>query len=119
MIYPLVSFNLCKILLLISYPILMLLFEICLHAHYDMVCAQESQIGRIFGTMLEQKLQDFDEDVKPIGTVMTAATIELYNVIVQKFLPTPAKIHYLFNLRDISRVLLIRLMGIFDKLTLQ
>ena len=32
------------------------------------------------------------------------ATIDIYNAIIAKMLPTPTKIHYLFNLRDISRV---------------
>ena len=54
--------------------------------------------------MINQKLQDFEEDVKPIGDVVTQATLEVYQSVVQKFLPTPAKIHYLFNLRDISKV---------------
>ena len=54
--------------------------------------------------MINQKLQDFEEEVKPIGDVMTHATIEMYEAVVSKFLPTPTKIHYLFNLRDISRV---------------
>ena len=65
---------------------------------------QESQIKRIFGSMINQKLVEFDEDVKTIADVLTEATIEMYDVVVHKFLPTPAKIHYLFNLRDISRV---------------
>ena len=65
---------------------------------------QESQIKRIFGSMISQKLQEFDEEIKPIGEIMTQATIEMYNAIVARFLPTPTKIHYLFNLRDISRV---------------
>ena len=54
--------------------------------------------------MINQKLQNFEEEVKPIGDIMTQATIELYQAVVAKFLPTPTKIHYLFNLRDISRV---------------
>ncbi|XP_074081620.1 dynein axonemal heavy chain 2 isoform X1 [Macrotis lagotis] len=70
----------------------------------NMTFPTESQILRIFGTMINQKLQDFEDEVKPIGNVVTEATLEVYNTVVQRFLPTPAKIHYLFNLRDISKV---------------
>ncbi|PIO38639.1 hypothetical protein AB205_0076860, partial [Aquarana catesbeiana] len=70
----------------------------------NMTFPSESQIKRIFGTMMSQKLQDFEEEVKPVGDIITQATVELYNAVTQRFLPTPAKIHYLFNLRDISKV---------------
>ncbi|TSK77047.1 Dynein heavy chain 2, axonemal [Bagarius yarrelli] len=70
----------------------------------NMTFPAESQIKRIYGTMINQKLQEFDEEVKPIGDVLTQATLELYYAIIARFLPTPAKIHYLFNLRDISKV---------------
>ena len=32
------------------------------------------------------------------------ATIDIYNFVAQQMLPTPSKSHYVFNLRDISRV---------------
>ncbi|XP_060775597.1 dynein axonemal heavy chain 2 [Neoarius graeffei] len=70
----------------------------------NMTFPAESQIKCIYGTMINQKLQEFDEEVKPIGNVLTQATLELYYAITARFLPTPAKIHYLFNLRDISKV---------------
>ncbi|XP_016786964.1 dynein axonemal heavy chain 2 isoform X3 [Pan troglodytes] len=70
----------------------------------NMTFPTESQIIRIFGTMINQKLQDFEEEVKPIGNVVTEATLDMYNTVVQRFLPTPTKMHYLFNLRDISKV---------------
>ncbi|XP_069502374.1 dynein axonemal heavy chain 2 [Ambystoma mexicanum] len=70
----------------------------------NMTFPTESQIKRIFGTMINQKLQDFEEEVKPIGNIVTQATVDAYNAFIQRFLPTPAKIHYLFNLRDISKV---------------
>lgn len=54
--------------------------------------------------MISQKLQDFDEDVKPLADIMTQASIEVYNYVSTSMLPTPTKIHYLFNLRDISKV---------------
>lgn len=54
--------------------------------------------------MINQKLKGFEEEVKVLGDLMTQGTIEMYHAIVQRFLPTPARIHYLFNLRDISKV---------------
>lgn len=66
---------------------------------------QESQIKRIYGTMISQKLQEFEEEVKPIGGILTQATLELYHANTARFLPTPTKMHYLFNLRDISKAL--------------
>ncbi|XP_062240587.1 dynein axonemal heavy chain 2 [Platichthys flesus] len=70
----------------------------------NMTFPNESQIRRIYSTMINQKLQGFKEEVKPIGETLTQATIELYHAVSEQFLPTPAKIHYLFNLRDISKV---------------
>ncbi len=70
----------------------------------SLLCVQESQIRRIFSTMISQKLQGFKEEMKPIGEILTQATLELYYDVSSRFLPTPAKIHYLFNLRDISKV---------------
>ncbi|XP_035806180.2 dynein axonemal heavy chain 2 [Amphiprion ocellaris] len=64
----------------------------------------ESQIKCIFGTMIKEKLQEFKEELRPIGEVLTQATLDLYDAVAACFLPTPTKIHYIFNLRDISKV---------------
>ncbi|KXS19215.1 hypothetical protein M427DRAFT_507867 [Gonapodya prolifera JEL478] len=64
----------------------------------------EVSLSRIFGSMIGQKLQDFDETVKPLGVTMTSATIDTFSYVTSQFLPTPAKAHYTFNLRDVSRV---------------
>ncbi|KAJ1562004.1 Dynein heavy chain 2, axonemal, partial [Cladochytrium tenue] len=64
----------------------------------------ESSLQRIFGTIFNQKLQDFEEDVKPLGDIITQATIEIYHLVTAQLLPTPSRMHYLFNLRDISKV---------------
>ncbi|XP_023311334.1 dynein heavy chain 2, axonemal [Anoplophora glabripennis] len=70
----------------------------------NMTFPDEPTITRIFGTMLSQHLAEFDESVKIVGREITDSTIDLYNRVINKMLPTPTKIHYLFNLRDISKI---------------
>lgn len=43
-----------------------------------------------------------------IAANMVAATLDIYNTIADNLLPTPAKSHYTFNLRDLSKVFQVR-----------
>lgn len=65
---------------------------------------QESVISAIFGSMLANHLNDFSAEIRSLWKPITEATISLYQTVLKKLLPTIDKIHYLFNLRDISRV---------------
>jgi dynein heavy chain len=70
----------------------------------NMTFPQETEVKRIFGSMINQKLLDFEDEIRSLGDIMTTATIEMYSHVIQRFLPTPTRIHYLFNLRDISKI---------------
>ena len=66
---------------------------------------QESQLKRIFALQLSNKLLEFDDEVKSMSDGITTATIQVYNTVCAELLPTPTKSHYLFNLRDLCKVL--------------
>ena len=66
---------------------------------------QESQLKRIFSLQLANKLLEFDDEVKSMCDGITTATIQVYNTVCDELLPTPTKSHYLFNLRDLCKVL--------------
>lgn len=70
----------------------------------NMTFPENSIIQRIFDTMLTQHLVEFDEEVKLVGHEITDTSIDLYSNVVKRMLPTPTKIHYMFNLRDISKI---------------
>jgi len=65
----------------------------------------ESQIKRIFLTLANYKLSDFrTEDIKGLGEPLVLTSMAVFNTVSESFLPTPEKCHYLFNLRDVSKI---------------
>eukprot|EP00232_Nephroselmis_pyriformis_P029065 CAMPEP_0182867354 /NCGR_PEP_ID=MMETSP0034_2-20130328/8675_1 /TAXON_ID=156128 /ORGANISM="Nephroselmis pyriformis, Strain CCMP717" /LENGTH=4528 /DNA_ID=CAMNT_0024999703 /DNA_START=83 /DNA_END=13669 /DNA_ORIENTATION=- len=70
----------------------------------NMIAPSDGQLKRIFGTMLNSKLSDFDDEIKPLGDSLTQACVEVYKQITEELLPTPSKSHYLFNTRDLAKV---------------
>ena len=75
--------------------------------HFNIIAyaeLQDSVIDHIYSTILTALLSKFDEPVRlAIGKVV-GATINIYNDSKARLLPKPGKSHYLFNLRDISKV---------------
>ncbi|CAB3225668.1 unnamed protein product [Arctia plantaginis] len=57
----------------------------------------------IFKAILEGHMEDFVSEVSVLGDSIVYAAVEVYNKICAELLPTPAKSHYVFNLRDLSK----------------
>ncbi|XP_077070519.1 dynein axonemal heavy chain 12 [Siphateles boraxobius] len=79
---------------------------------------------RIFSNVVTFYLRtnDFPPDCFTIGNQIVTATLEVYKKAIENLLPTPAKSHYTFNLRDFSRVvqgcLLLKKDSLADKRTM-
>jgi len=44
------------------------------------------------------------EEVAKMGPAIVSATVDIYQAIKRDLLPTPAKSHYTYNMRDLSKV---------------
>jgi len=70
-----------------------------------------ASINQIFGAMSSSFFGwSQDQAIKDMSQCLVGMTIAIWESIKKKMLPTPAKFHYLFNLRDLSRVF----QGIFN-----
>jgi len=76
--------------------------------HFNMFCmpnAEKATLTKIFGSILQGFLKiGFQEQIQKMDEAIVGSTIEIYQRISEELRPTPAKFHYLFNLRDISKV---------------
>lgn len=71
---------------------------------YNLIEPSAAVLQRIYSAIISSKLVNFAEPVKEASSKVTDATLRLYNIIVDRLPPTPSKFHYIFNLRDLSRV---------------
>lgn len=75
--------------------------------HFHVVCMPPSTdivLSRIFGSIIEGFAAAFNKDTQALCKPIVDSTIEVYRDITVAMRPTPAKSHYTFNLRDVSKV---------------
>ena len=77
------------------------------HMHFiSFVDMSSEEIKGIFNTIVEAFLTNtLGEEKKPLAAPIVNATVDLFNAAVANLLPTPSKSHYIFNLRDVSKVI--------------
>ncbi|XP_044299896.1 dynein axonemal heavy chain 6 isoform X2 [Varanus komodoensis] len=74
--------------------------------HFAMLCLptpSEHSLKQIFQAILKGFLADFSVAVKQSAKSIVDAAVEIYQRMSIDLLPTPAKSHYVFNLRDLSK----------------
>ena len=64
----------------------------------------DSQVVRIFESILSSKFADFDKEIQQLSSGFAACTLGVYKAVSNEFLATPEKFHYLFNIRDVAKV---------------
>ncbi|XP_064422227.1 dynein axonemal heavy chain 1 [Latimeria chalumnae] len=71
--------------------------------HLSFTEMEDSSKMKIFTTILGSWMSDGSE-MQELNDPLVTATIHVYSTITSQLLPTPAKSHYTFNLRDLSKV---------------
>lgn len=71
---------------------------------FNVTFPSPESLVKIYSSILSGHLAGFGADIKNVAMPITQATMTLYNEIIQSLPPTPSKFHYIFNLRDLSRV---------------
>ena len=77
---------------------------ISLFSVFNMTFPSEASLLHIYNSILAGHVQPFSEDIRAAVEVLTQMTLDLYKAVVKDLPPTPSKFHYLFNLRDLSRI---------------
>ena len=75
----------------------------CFHC-INYTTLDEASMTRIYKTIADAKFTQFNEEIKSLTDLMVLSTITLFKNLCENFLPTPSKSHYIFNMRDISKV---------------
>ena len=64
----------------------------------------QETLHKIFSSILGGFLEGFSDKVKKLVDPAVYSTIEIYQTVTKNLKPTPSKFHYVYNLRDVSKV---------------
>ena len=66
---------------------------------------KRTSMSQIITTLFQQKLQKHVASVQELARPITAATLDVHEQCLKVLLPIPSKLHYIFSLRNIIRVI--------------
>ncbi|CAG9765840.1 unnamed protein product [Ceutorhynchus assimilis] len=69
----------------------------------NLVFPTTSTLQHIYSSILSGHLEIFEPEVQ-VADILLTMTLNLYNELIIHLPPTPSKFHYIFNMRDLSRV---------------
>ncbi|XP_052562272.1 dynein axonemal heavy chain 10 isoform X4 [Culex pipiens pallens] len=75
------------------------MFSVC-----NIVFPGDTTLAHIYRSILRGHLETFNEKLQSAADVVVEMTLNLFKVLVVKLPPTPSKFHYIFNLKDLSRI---------------
>jgi dynein heavy chain len=63
-------------------------------------------VEAIFGPIIKHMFKPkwFNAELNKVIDNLPGATVKLWNKVKNTMLPTPAKFHYVFNMRELSRI---------------
>ena len=72
----------------------------------NMTSPSQKSVENIYGKILEQLFNPkrYDMEITNMRMPLIDATITLWDTVRKRLLPTPAKFHYVFTIRELSRV---------------
>ena len=71
---------------------------------FNLTAPTQNVLVSIYSSIITTRFRDFADPVKAAAAKVTGAMLKLFDFIVGAMPPTPSKFHYIFNLRDLSRV---------------
>ncbi|CAM6123467.1 unnamed protein product [Calypogeia fissa] len=63
-----------------------------------------ASLTHIYNQILEAHAKVLSSDIQALTPTIAEMTLTLYGYIIEKLPPTPSRFHYIFNLRDLSRI---------------
>jgi dynein heavy chain len=77
---------------------------VSLYACIGITFPSADTVERIFSSILKNSFLSFDSVVQETALQLPRATMALHQAVLDNLPPTPTKFHYIFSLRDLSRV---------------
>jgi len=71
---------------------------------FEIQFPDHENLKTIYSSILQSHVSNLNPQVQAAADELTDVTLALYDHILEKLPPTPSRFHYIFNLRDLSRI---------------